>query len=196
METKNFFSTESDVTEKIMVYRAKWENLVSENPNSTVVNIRNKSNGVYMWLYRNDKSWLKRNIPLRNSPISRINRVNWSDLDKSISSKVFLAAEIIRSEQNRVMQVTVSSIGKEIGHLAVLQKHLKKLPLSEKALSECIETRENYAIRRIKWANAIYRNEEVVPNRWQLIKKAGIERLLGNPLILIALEIELNAYSL
>ncbi|MBD0345218.1 MAG: hypothetical protein ICV63_10435 [Coleofasciculus sp. Co-bin14] len=36
------------------------------------------------------------------------------------------------------------------------------------------ETREEFAIRRIQWASKCFREENVYPKQWQLLRQAGI----------------------
>jgi hypothetical protein len=88
--------------------------------------------------------------------------------------------------------MTLSAIGKAIGQLGVLQKHLDKLPLTSAALQEVVETREVWAVRRIEQvATQAAQDGETLP-RWQLIKRAGVERLLKQEAIQQALDHALN----
>jgi hypothetical protein len=62
----------------------------------------------------------------------------------------------------------------ELGQLALIQKHLDKLPLTAKVLTDVVETRESFALRRIDWVASCYTEENVCPQRWQLIRRAGL----------------------
>jgi hypothetical protein len=76
------------------------------------------------------------------------------------------------------VRITVSAIGKDIGQLALLQQHLSMLPITASRLESFIETREAFAVRRIQWAIEKYEEERYIPKRWELIKRAGVEKIL------------------
>jgi len=95
------------------------------------------------------------------------------------------------------MQITIGSIGREIEKLSSLRSELDKLPLTAEALSKAVETREVLALRRISWAEELYRQEKVHPKMWRLMKRAGIKRKFAteSPQVKEALEAALQALS-
>jgi hypothetical protein len=67
--------------------------------------------------------------------------------------------------------------------LALLQQHLDKLPCTAKTLEEHVESRAGFAVRRVRWIAADCIQKRIVLQRWQLIRKAGVARLIEYPLV-------------
>lgn len=134
---------------------------------------------VYTWLYRNDKEWLDLHSPPKQ-PIHRsANRIKWDERDKSIEVQIHGAAQAIRELAGRPRQITVTAVGIHIGQLALLQRHLDKLPRTRAKLDEVVEPRIAWAVRRIHYVRDQACKNNISLLRWQLIRAAGIERFLG-----------------
>jgi hypothetical protein len=101
-------------------------------------------------------------------------RVNWGNRDALLSEAVKDIATRLYENSERPRQVTISAIAREMGKLALIQKHLDKLPYTSKALASFTETREAYAKRRIAWVVKQYQQEGILPPKWKLIREAGI----------------------
>jgi uncharacterized protein (DUF2384 family) len=52
-----------------------------------------------------------------------------------------------------------------------------KLPLTNTALSEAAETREQFAVRRVKWATSVFQAQGLSPASWRI---ASLARLSGD----------------
>jgi hypothetical protein len=52
---------------------------------------------------------------------------------------------------------------------------LDKLPLTKKALSDVVETKIQFAIRRVGWAAKCFRDEEKAPARSELALRACVD---------------------
>lgn len=50
------------------------------------------------------------------------------------------------------------------------------MPLTTQVLAGVIETREEHAVRRVRWAADLYLREKVVPQQWQLLLRANVYR--------------------
>jgi hypothetical protein len=74
----------------------------------------------------------------------------------------------------RPVRLTVTSLARETGNLALIQKYLHKLPLAARVLTALVESREQFGERRVRWAATCYSRENVHPKRWQLIRRAGL----------------------
>jgi hypothetical protein len=101
-------------------------------------------------------------------------RVDWERRDAELSSATRLAALRLQSKPGRPIQITISAIARELGQLALIQKHLDRLPSTAKVLGELVETRETFALRRVQWAVSYYHQEGIYPQKWQLIRRAGL----------------------
>jgi hypothetical protein len=74
---------------------------------------------------------------------------------------------------DKPVRITISRIGKTIGLLALLEKHLERMPLTKVYLKSVTETIEEFQIRRSKWAIKQLDDcgEEIVC--WKVMKVAG-----------------------
>lgn len=177
-------------------YRATWLAAMKENPDAGMKILRSKLSQVYTWLYRHDPEWLKGHTPPRQKSLKPLpSRVNWEERDARLVEAVKAAALRLRSSQERPKQITIAAIGRETGQLALIQRHIDKLPLTSKALEELAETREAFAVRRIWWTAECYRQEDIQPVRWQLIRRAGVARLIVQPEVQSAIDAALQGLS-
>jgi hypothetical protein len=72
------------------------------------------------------------------------------------------------------VKLTKTAIASDLGQLRLIEQQKDKLPRTTHALKDLAETREEFAIRRIQWASKCFREENVYPKRWQLLRQAGI----------------------
>ncbi len=121
--------------------------------------------------------WLLEHTPLCEKPKTQSHRVDWEKRDLQLAEDVEVAALLIKNLPGRPVHITISTIGRETGRLALLQQHLDKLPRTAGVLKEFVETREAFAVRRLWWAVTVLSQEQIYPERWLLIRKAGVARL-------------------
>jgi hypothetical protein len=160
-----------------------------EHPHFGVRELRAQAPGLYTWLYRNDQIWLKDQTSHRKkSENVQPQRVNWEERDSRLAQEVRAAAEYLKSLPGRPTHLTLSAIGREIGRLALLQQHVHRLPRTARVLEEVLETREAFAVRRVQWVVAQSLQEKIELTEWELVKKAGIERIEMVPLVKEATE--------
>lgn len=88
----------------------------------------------------------------------------------------------------RPVQVTKTAIGRAIGAITLLQQKLHKLPLTAQVLASVIETREQYAVRRVWWAADLYYQEGVFPREWQFMIRANVYSLRDNSAVKCAVD--------
>lgn len=158
-------------------YRDKWLKLLHEHANKSITEIRQISPKIYTWLYRNDQTWLKNNYPItkkeRKNPISR---VDWNDRDQKTAAEVKRIANEILVETDILIRVSKNEIGRRIGNLSSLYKYLEKMPETEKALKEVVETTEQFQIRRIKIAAKSLWETKSSVKEWELVRAAGLQK--------------------
>lgn len=158
-------------------YRTSWLTSFRTNPGAGVTKLRGIIPGIYTWLYRHDKIWLKAHTPACVKKKIGYHRVDWADRDAGLAEKVISVATRLKNLPGRPVHLTLSAIGRELGQVALLQQHLDKLPKTAEVLKGLVEPREVYAVRRIQWALADCIRNSSHPARWLLIKKAGVARL-------------------
>jgi hypothetical protein len=155
-------------------YRAEWLAAGRENPDLGRTALKSQFQRVYTWLRRNDREWLDTNMPPKKQVASPFLWVNWENRDTELAEAANLAATNLYNQAGRPSQVTVAAIARELGQLALIQKHADKLPQTSKVLSELAETRESFALRRIQWVLDCYIQEKICPPRWQFVRRAGL----------------------
>ena len=94
----------------------------------------------------------------------------------------------LQNAPGRPVQVTKTAIGRALGAVTLLQQKLFKMPLTAQALAGVVETREQYAIRRVWWAADLFLEDGLLPRPWQLISRANVYRLIGKTEIKTVIE--------
>lgn len=178
-----------EVLTPIFLYaqRNVWLTAIQAHPNHGTKALRSLLPGLYTWLYRHDRTWLQGHQPARKR-VQRGLRANWENRDSQLAGEVAHAAAALKGLATYPMQVTVAAIGRNIRQLALLQEHLGKLPVTAATLAEAVETRETFALRRIHWATTRYLEERYYPQRWELIRYAGLARVATWPTIEAAID--------
>jgi hypothetical protein len=190
-------TTQASKSIKLTEYRAAWLAVLKENPGAGQPELKNKVRNLHKWLLRNDRNWLKAHFPKR-VPTSKKGRrlgppTDWKSLDTQISETVKTSALRLRNAPGDPVRITIMAIGRDSGHLFLLRSRLNKLPLTAEVLADAVETREEFAIRRIQWATELYRLECTAPTRWQLVKRAGVYKISGRPQVKDAIDAALES---
>ncbi|MRX56495.1 hypothetical protein GJU41_21335 [Bacillus idriensis] len=153
--------------------KQEWQFLMNSNVELSITEIRKENPALYAYLYRNDRAWLMSKSPKKSYKRQIRNRINWEYRDAEI---VGLINEAIKSllKNNKPVYISISRIGKEISKLALLQKHLDKLPDTKQLLSEIIETRDEFQVRRVQWAcnQIIDKGDKLI--EWKIRRIAGL----------------------
>jgi hypothetical protein len=110
-------------------------------------------------------------------------RVDWAVRDAQLAERVKEAALRLKNVSGRPKQVSLAVIGRDLDALSLLQKRLKKLPLTACVLSAVTETHEDCGIRRIWWAAGLYQNEGILPTRQELARRAYVRNMIESPRI-------------
>ena len=72
----------------------------------------------------------------------------------------------------------MTSLARALGQLHNVQKKADKLPETVAALKREAETREAFAVRRIRYAASLYKREGRYPKAWELVRRAGLRKEL------------------
>lgn len=173
-------------------YRKAWQFAVKTNPDAGTQEIRRKVPQVYIWLYRYDKVWLKASLPSRKTTKSHQFYLNWEERDYQLAQGIKEAVKQLKMLPGRPIRISIAAIGRTIGQSALLQQHLDKLPLAAKSLSESVETREMFAVRKVFWIADKCEQENIYPTKWQLVKLTGVERIASLPSVQEAIDTALQ----
>ncbi|MDD2335824.1 MAG: TnsD family transposase [Geobacteraceae bacterium] len=169
-------SIPSDISAERDVQRTKWLELCSSQPDVGAKRLRKQAPASYSWLYRHDWEWLMEHSPRQHRKRLVSSGVDWVRRDAELSERIDDAVKAIMQKTYPAMRVTISSIGKELGALSLVQRHLDKLPLARIKIERVLESREDFAVRRLKAAAERFHQLGETPQRWELLRTAGIRK--------------------
>jgi len=154
-------------------HRYTWKKMQEKHPCLSKSSLRKIAPAAYIWLYRNDRDWLYNNSPdLKKS--YKNERVNWDERDLQVLDKVKKAVGEILNYEGKPVRITVSRVGRKLGLLALLEKHIKKMPMTCNFLIKTIESVEDFQVRRVKWATKKLRKDGEEVKEWKIKRLAGL----------------------
>lgn len=168
--------------------RSKWLSVLKQRQEITMKALRGKLPREYAWLLEHDYDWLKGHKPSPHRRSLSTTSVDWKKRDTEYAVAVKAAASRLKNISGRPVQVTRTAIGRDVGAITLLRQKLHKMPLTAAMLDSVVETREQYALRRIWWAANKFYQENLLPSKWKLISKANVYRLLAAPDIMRAIK--------
>jgi hypothetical protein len=173
---------------KLGICRSKWLSVKRRSPKITLKSLRQNLPREYAWLQQNDAEWLEDHKPPPQTPSPSTNSVDWKRRDAEYAVAAKIAASRFMEASGRPVQVTKTAIGRAIGAITLLQQKLHRMPLTAQVLASVVETREQYAVRRVWWATALYCQEDVLPRHSQLIMRANVYSLRDNSAVKCAVD--------
>ncbi|MBD7965949.1 TnsD family Tn7-like transposition protein [Fictibacillus norfolkensis] len=175
-QSNNSFEKEKE--EKKQNYRNQWIKMMIINEEETIKDIRLQNQKVYMWLYRNDKEWLKINSPTiqKGNRNNSVLKVNWKKRDADMVARVESIVSNILKEKKPLIKVTKNEIGRRLGILSSLYKNCYNLPMTLKVVNQSLETTEQFQERRIR--NVVREMRKTNPSikEWQVIRATGLKK--------------------
>jgi hypothetical protein len=167
--------------EKRRVCRANWVSATRQTPKTTLKALRRKSPREYAWLLRNDTEWLKKHSPHSRRCGQPTSGVDWQRRDAEYAVAVRAVATRLKNNPGRPGWVTRSAIGKVVGAATLLRQKLHKMPLTAQVITNVVETRVEYAVRRVRWAAGCFICDHILPRPWQLLLRANVYSLRSVP---------------
>ncbi len=155
-------------------HRGAWLEVQSSCKSASKTELRRIAKAHYAWLYRHDREWLDKNSP--QSKLTKVDnlRVNWVERDKQVLYEVKQAVKDILAIKEKPIRICLSRIGKMIGLLGLLEKHLDKMPMTEAYIQAVSETDSDYRKRKIRWAVEELIRSGKEPKVWNVMREAGI----------------------
>lgn len=138
----------------------------------------------YMWLYRNDRTWLNqqtaRQFKHRSKPATL--QVDWNKRDIQLTQAVRQWATVFYTTIPPI-RVSTTLLARSTGMQTTIEKYASRLPLTVAALEQATEHVEHFQCRRLEWAGEELTacGQPLVP--WQILRIAGMK-----PPLLPALE--------
>jgi hypothetical protein len=173
-------------------YRSKWLSKQNHKQKITLKDLRQILPREYAWLRRNDSEWLIKHLPPSNRHTHPKLSVDWRRRDGTYAAAVGDAASQIKSVLGRPIRITKTAIGRVIGAVPLLQQKLNKMPRTAQVLASVVETREQFAVRRVWWAADLYCQEDVLPRKWQLVVRANVYSLKEASAVKCSIEDAIN----
>jgi len=195
---ENTSSLDLDTLDTLENYRQQWLKLTATYPKTGLSFLRKKFGRIYIWLHQHDSQWLETHLPQqrRHTVLSpqRPARVDWSIRDSELAAGVKELAVQMKNAPGRPIWLTKTAITRKLGQYTLIQKQIDKLPLTDRVLSEVVETQVEYAIRRLEWATECFRQEHIYPPRWQLLSRASLKpHTVALPSVQQAVEVALKS---
>jgi hypothetical protein len=157
--------------------RRQWLALIEDYPQEGVAALRRRLPAVPAWLWRHDRPWLKAHSPAKRSPSLHPGLVDWRlrDLEVAVhAARRFLDLLI---HETKPRHLTRTAIRRAVSYSAALEKHAAKLPLASGLITRLSETREQFALRRIRWQAWRLNRQGRTCAHWQLVRTAGLGRM-------------------
>ena len=159
---------------KLSGYRNRWLKIRGAYPEAGMLALRRLDKAAYTCLYRNDRQWLKIHSPPRQQRSSHKGTVDWAARDAHLFQQIVPAAMAIMQAQGKPIRVTLTRVGKQLGALSLLVNKLNLLPRTRAALDSVVETKDEFAIRRLRVsAQKLLQDGETLAE-WKLLRIAGI----------------------
>lgn len=165
--------TNTEIEVGLSFDQKKWLDMIKENPDVSVKQLRMYNKALYMRLYRANREWLRRNSPFSNYSSNK-DRIDWNKRDKEILPEVVNAIYILLNENQAPIRITISKIGSMIGRKSILEKKLHKLPKTKLYLEKYLESVNDFQNRRIEYVlNRMKKQGETLPD-WKILRLAGL----------------------
>jgi len=174
-EHENKGSIKSKNHQFVEFKRQLWKELAVENKDATRTDLRHLNPGLWVWLKRNDGSWLEANLPAKKQDYKGSKRIDRGVQDKQLSLALGKEAKRILSEKGKAIQVTHTELARRLGMTDLFRKKIiGYFPKTMKLAEELTETREQFAKRRVKRSGEQFLQEGKIPKRWELVRRAGL----------------------
>ncbi|MCG7377355.1 TnsD family transposase [Paenibacillus sp. ACRSA] len=160
----------SDFNVSLNQYRERWRSLIEKNPKLTINELRKIDNAAYTWLRRHDQRWIEEVSPEKQKPVATQSRIDWGTRDQEILQILKSKFEEMNKE-DKPIRLTKTRILTMASLLDKLQ-HLDKLPLSKKYLDSIVEDKDQFQMRRLRWAAKKLEESGGPITRGTLLKKA------------------------
>lgn len=159
---------------KLDVYKTKFITMMEKHPQLSRTQLCKTFQKEYMYLYRHDKEWLFNKLPPIQKRKNEAKIVDWNQRDKQYARDIkILYNQLWMSE--KPIRITMSLLGKRLGILANLERHLDKLPITHSLLKKITESVEQFQIRRCYKIIDKLQCDVGTVKLWQVQRLAGIK---------------------
>ena len=145
--------------EQRLMWRQRWEKLISENPNAKRSQLKSLDSACYIWLAGNDREWLEKHLPMVKK-----NNLDWGLRDSEYLEKVRGAVCELHNAEGKPVWISLHRITLQTGINQIRNKKcLERMPKTADFLREKVESIDDWRKRKIIWAIRILReNDQIV----------------------------------
>ncbi len=125
----------------------------------------------------NDKNRFEKVQPPRMKNTTRSLRTfDWLKRDFEMARLVEKTIGELKQNLGKPVRVSVARVGRLTNSVALLNKHIDRLPSTKKIIVENVESISEFQMRRIDWAINFLILKGMSPKEWLIKKTAGIGR--------------------
>lgn len=168
-------------------YQETFIKLKNEYPSFNRTQLRNTNPAMYAWLYKYEKDWLFRNLPLSHIGNNASIQIDWNKRDNEYSFLIIKKAIEIFMEYP-LKRVTKTGIARKLDLLPKIANQIDKLPICRVILADITETVEEFQIRKVRFYAKKFRKESIPYTQSSLMKIAGLKKEMSNRIKLIIVE--------
>lgn len=160
-------------------HRQTWLEIRNSSPQMGTKELRLRVPAAYAWLRRNDPEWLRHQSPVRQVPRRSSGRVDWDQRDAFLVRTLDSVIDAALHASDRPRRLTVTALAQAAGARDLILQRRDRLPQTVALILTAVETDEDFALRRVRWALQRFEHEEIVPAPWQVIRRAGLRPKLA-----------------
>lgn len=163
--------------------RAKWIEIIKENPKASRSELKEIGKGVHTWIFKHDREWYEKVSPPKKKKKGKENFVDWQKRDEECLRMSKKAVQEILKYEGKPVRICKSTIRRHIGLNTWFNN--PKLVKTYEYISQVKEDTTSYRIRKIRWAiNEMLENgEKITPYKVQLYAGFGGNNKEVRPLI-------------
>jgi len=156
-------------------YRARMLGVLQEFPELSRTEIHRLCQKEYIFLYRHDKEWLFEMLPTVNTQSGSKGYIDWGQRDQEVLLQLQKAHSDLLN-RSKPIRISKTLLGKAIGSLSLLEKHLHKLPCCAKFIDKVAEKKQQFQLRRCQIIVLRMQEEALPVLDWKVQRKAGLRR--------------------
>ena len=174
----SFISTQHITTAKktsdLVLLKIKQDTWLKSIKDIGIQEARKSNSALYMWLYRHNKQWLlEKNKVHHNKYIPKGFIINWADRDNQYVKQLINTHKIAIQDINTPRR-SKNWLLSQLKERTIIEKNLKKLPLTANFLNKYNESISCYQIRRLIRTIYSLKQDKATLKKWIILRQAGL----------------------
>lgn len=180
VEKKEANETLENFESQLYERKNQWLTIQEQYPEKSKTELRKMVPDVYAYLYRNDRDWLNTHSPVKKRTHPSYQRVDWEKRDKELLKQVRKVIQNWEDNVEKPSKITITSIGRKLNELSLLQKKGGKLPKTMDYIEKVSEDTVTFQKRRVEFTLQKLSKENEPILEWKVYKKAGLGPTVSN----------------